>query len=83
MPFVRVAWVHGFNPDRSIDSFLTLSPAASFSLEGTPAASDLAKVNAGVKLDVDERVALFAYFEGDFSNRIQAYAGHGGLKISW
>ena len=82
-PFVRVAWVHEFNPDRSIDSFLTLSPTASFSLEGTPAASDLARVNAGVKLDVDERVALFAYFEGDFSNRIQAYAGHGGLKISW
>jgi outer membrane autotransporter protein len=82
-PFVRIAWIHEFNPARSVDSFLTMSPAASFSLQATPAASDLAKINAGVKLDLSERLALFAYFEGDFSDRVQAYAGHGGLRISW
>ncbi len=30
-PFARVAWLHEFNPDRSVHSFLTASPAAAFS----------------------------------------------------
>jgi outer membrane autotransporter protein len=82
-PFVRVAWEHEFNPDRSLDSFLTLSPAARFTVEGAPAASDAARINAGVKLDMNDTVALFAYFDGEFSDRTQGYAGNGGLKVSW
>jgi uncharacterized protein with beta-barrel porin domain len=82
-PFVRVAWVHEFNPDRNLDSFLTQSPAATFSVDGAPAASDAARVNAGLKVDINETVALFTYFDGAFSDRSQGYAGNGGLKISW
>jgi hypothetical protein len=36
-----------------------------------------------VKLDMNETVALFAYFDGVFSDRTQGYAGNGGLKVSW
>ena len=82
-PFVRVAWVHEFDPDRDLNSFLTLSPAATFSADGAPAASDAARINAGLKVDVNDTVALFTYFDGAFSNRSQGYAGNGGLKISW
>ena len=82
-PFARVAWVHEFNPDRSIHSSLTLSPAAFFTPEGAAAASDMAKVRAGARLDVTGRVALFAYFDGEFSSQGQSYAGTGGVKISW
>lgn len=82
-PFIRVAWEHEFNPDRSLDSFLTLSPAAKFTVEGAPAASDAARINTGVKLDMNETVALFGYFSGEFSDRTQGYAGNGGLKVSW
>jgi uncharacterized protein YhjY with autotransporter beta-barrel domain len=82
-PFVRVAWVHEFDPDRSVDSFLTLSPEAAFSPEGAAAASDAARVNAGLKLDLAENVGLFGYFDGEFSGRSLGYAGNGAIKISW
>jgi subtilase-type serine protease len=82
-PFARVAWLHEFNPDRSVYSFLTASPAAAFSPFGAFAASNLAKVNAGVRLDVTGNVALFGYFDGEFSSQGQSYGGTGGLKIFW
>jgi outer membrane autotransporter protein len=82
-PFARIAWGHEFNPDRSIHSFLTSSPLASFSPDGASAASDFAKLHAGLKLDVTRGVGLFAVFDGEFSDRGQSYAGNGGVKISW
>jgi outer membrane autotransporter protein len=83
LPFVRVAWVHEFDPDRGLTSNLIASPAASFSLDGAPASSDVARVNAGLKLEVTKRAALFGYFTGDFSDRSQSYGGTGGVKITW
>ena len=68
-PFVRVAWVHEYNPERGIQSFLTASPAASFVVDGASAAEDVARVDAGLKLDLSERIALFGYFEGEFGDR--------------
>jgi uncharacterized protein YhjY with autotransporter beta-barrel domain len=82
-PFARVAWAHEFNPDRGVDSNLTLSPAAAFSTEGVFAASDVAKIDAGVKLDITENTGLFAYFNGEFGDNSQSYAGNGGIKVSW
>ncbi|MET0194755.1 MAG: autotransporter domain-containing protein, partial [Hyphomicrobiaceae bacterium] len=82
-PFARVAWLHEFNPDRSVHSFLTASPAAAFSPFGAFAATNLAKVNAGVRLDVTGSLAVFGYFDGEFSNQGQSYGGTGGVKIFW
>jgi outer membrane autotransporter protein len=82
-PFARAAWVHEFDPDRSVDAFLTLSPAAAFTANGASAASDLARVTTGLKLDVTQHVALFTYFGGEFSGQGQSYSGTGGIKISW
>jgi uncharacterized protein YhjY with autotransporter beta-barrel domain len=82
-PFARIAWVHEFNPDRSVDSFLTLSPEAAFTAEGAAAASDAAKIYAGLKLELADNVGLFGYFDGEFSDRSQSYAGTGAIKIAW
>ena len=82
-PFARVAWLHEFNPDRSVHSFLTASPAAAFSPFGAFAATNLAKVNAGVRLDAAGNWALFGYFDGEFSSQGQSYGGTGGVKIFW
>lgn len=82
-PLARVAWVHEFNPDRSVDASLTSSPAAAFTAEGASAASDVAKVIAGLRLDVTESIGLFALFDGEFSGHSESYAGTGVVKISW
>jgi outer membrane autotransporter protein len=77
-PFVRVAWVHEYNPERSLRSFLTTAPTAAFLVDGASAAEDVARVHAGLKLDLSERIALFGFFEGEFSDRSDSYAGIGG-----
>ncbi len=83
MPFTRVAWVHEFNPDRGVDSGLTLAPEALFSTNTPFAVSDVAKVVTGLKLNVTDNTGLFAYFDGEFSDRSQSYSGNGGIRISW
>ncbi len=82
-PYARIAWVHEFNPERSLNSFLTLSPFAAFSPVGIPAASDVARVDAGAKFNVTDSVALFAQFDGEFSGQSQSYGGNAGFKIRW
>ena len=82
-PFARAAWVHEFSPDRGVSASLTLSPEASFSPVGASAAEDVAKVKAGVRLDVTQSTGLFVAFDGEFSGHSQSYAGTGGIKISW
>ncbi len=82
-PFARIAWVHEFNPDRGVDSFLTMSPTTAFSPIGASAAGDLARVNAGLRIGMTKNVGLFAYFDGDFSGQGQSYAGSGGVRIVW
>ena len=82
-PFVRVAWVHEYDPLRSVQSFLTGSPAAVFLVDGASAAEDVARVNAGLKLDLSERIALFGLFDGGFSRRSQGYAGIGGGDVAF
>lgn len=82
-PFVRVAWVHEYNPERSVESFLTASPAASFIVDGASAAEDVARVDAGLRLDLSERIALWGFFEGEFGDRTQSYAGVGGGDVAF
>ena len=82
-PFVRVAWLHEFDPDRSVGASLILSPLAAFTADGASAAEDAARVTAGLKLDITQRIALFGFFEGEFSDRGQSYAGVGGGDVAF
>ena len=54
-----------------------------FATEGVFAASDVAKIDAGLKLDITENTGLFAFFNGEFGNNSQSYAGNGGVKVTW
>jgi autotransporter-associated beta strand protein len=82
-PYVRVSWVHEFKPDRAINASFIALPAAAFTVDGPRAASDAARIDAGVKLALAPNAWLFASFDGEFSNRSQSYAGKGGAKITW
>ena len=46
-PFLRAAWVHEFNPDRSIAGSFVSVPGTLFAVDGARAWSDALKVNAG------------------------------------
>jgi outer membrane autotransporter protein len=82
-PFGRVAWLHEFDPERNVVATLISVPGAPFSIDGVSVASDAAKVIGGLKLDVNARAWVFAYFDGDFAPQGQSYAGTGGIKFTW
>jgi outer membrane autotransporter protein len=82
-PYARLSWEHEFNTDRSLTASLLALPGSGFTVYGASAAADVARLNTGFKLDVSANVALFASFDGEFSDRGNTYAGTGGVKIRW
>ncbi len=81
-PYARFSWEHEFSPDRR-DTASLLSLPATFTIDGASAAQDVARINAGFKLDISPNVGVFASFDGEFSGRGDTYAGTGGVKIRW
>ncbi len=79
-PFLRVAWLHEFDTERGIDSFLTQSPTVGYAFNGASAVSDAAQVFAGAKLDLTQTIGVYGFFEGEFADRGERTAGFGGLE---
>jgi autotransporter-associated beta strand protein len=82
-PYTRVSWVHEFNPTRQVTNSFIALPGTLFTVDGPHAARNAAKVEVGGKLAITRYVKAFASFDGEFSNRSQAYAGKGGFIVSW
>jgi autotransporter-associated beta strand protein len=82
-PTVSAAWVHEFSPVRDLFAGLTFLPASTFVIDGARPASNSAQVKTGAKLALNPWAAVYANFEGEFSNKSQTYAGKGGVKVSW
>ena len=79
LPYARLSWVHEFEPTHDINAgFITL-PVTNFTVFGPNAA----RVDLDSKLVLKPNAALFASFDGEFSDRSRVYAGKGGLKITW
>lgn len=82
-PYLRLSWVHEFEPNRNIAASFILLPGSDFSVDGPRAAADAARINAGIRLAVARNISLFASVTGEFSDRSDTYAGKGGLKVYW
>jgi outer membrane autotransporter protein len=82
-PYVRLSWVHEFMPTRNLTASFIALPTTLFTVDGPRAASDAARVEVGSKLAITQYVKAFASFDGEFSNRSQAYAGKGGINVAW
>ncbi|WP_018266272.1 autotransporter family protein [Methylosinus sp. LW4] len=82
-PTGSVAWVHEFFPQRRLANTLVALPGASFSVFGPREAYNLAQIKAGAQLYLEDRLALFVDFQGEFSDLTRSYGGKGGLKYSW
>jgi outer membrane autotransporter protein len=82
-PFLRAAWVHEFNPDRSIAGSFVSIPGTLFAVDGARAWNDALKVNAGSRFALNKYASLFASFDGEFASSGHSYAGRGGIRFSW
>jgi T5SS/PEP-CTERM-associated repeat protein len=79
----RLAWAHGFNPDRSIGATFQTLPGASFVVGGAAQASDSALVTASVEKKWLNGWSAASTFEGEFSQLTKSYAGKGVVRYSW
>ncbi|MEA2833367.1 MAG: hypothetical protein QOG66_1569, partial [Methylobacteriaceae bacterium] len=82
-PSASLAYVHEFSPLRDQFGALAFLPASAFVVDGARPASHAAQVKTGAQLALNSWAAVYADFEGEFSNRAQTYAGKGGVKVSW
>ncbi|MBR0712568.1 autotransporter domain-containing protein [Bradyrhizobium liaoningense] len=82
-PFVHAAWVHEFEPSRTITASLVTVPVLSFTIAGASAASDSARLDLGSRLALNRFWELSGRVTGEFSTLGQSYSGMGALKASW
>lgn len=79
----RAAWKHEFLVDRSIEAAFQAAPGFTFVARGATPASDAVRTGLDLKLTLDDSVAIYSSFEGEFSSVGQSYSGSAGLRINW
>ncbi|MET4635013.1 hypothetical protein [Kaistia defluvii] len=82
-PWARAAWVHEFNPDRSVNPSFLSAPGYPFVVQGAAAAEDALAVNAGFKMNWGPDTSFFATFDGKFADNVQTYGGNAGFQVRW
>jgi outer membrane autotransporter protein len=83
-PFARVAWVHEYEPDRSVTPSFSVAPGFAFTTLSTPAVRDLLRVKLGGNLQVTSQSSLYMVYTSDFASKIaQSQQISGGYRVVW
>jgi subtilase-type serine protease len=83
VPYLRAAWLHEWDTTRSITASLPVAPGAVFTVAGTPAARNAARLTGSVKLAQATNMAFYANVVADLSPHGQAIGGNIGVTLSW
>lgn len=79
----RLAWVHDFNPDRTMAATFQALPDASFVVNGAAQGADSALLTASLEKKWLSGWSAAATFDGQFSNVTRSYAGKGVVRYAW
>ena len=79
-PLLRMAWVHEFQTDRSINASLQALPTSNWTVNGASAASNAANIGITVQAMSKHGVAVFASGNTETSSSTQSYMGELGVK---
>ncbi|MBY6241020.1 autotransporter outer membrane beta-barrel domain-containing protein [Methylosinus sp. Sm6] len=82
-PTASLAWGHEFFPQRRISGAFASEPTWTFADFGPRDAYNFVQAKIGLQAHIDDRVVLFANFQGEFSGLTRSYGGKGGLRYSW
>lgn len=82
-PYLSLAWVHEFSPDRKETASLASLPGTNWTVYGPRAANNLAQVKAGLQSGVGPGLTAFADFVGEFSGASNSYGGKIGVRYAW
>ncbi|NBS35674.1 MAG: autotransporter outer membrane beta-barrel domain-containing protein, partial [Methylocystaceae bacterium] len=76
-PVGSVAYVHEFFPQRQFNNMLISMPGSDFNVAGPRSTYNLVQTKVGAQLNLNEKLALFTDFQGEFSPVSQSYGGKG------
>jgi outer membrane autotransporter protein len=79
-PLLRMAWVHEFQTDRSVNASLQALPTSNWTVNGASAASNAANIGITVQAMSKHGVAVFASGNTETSSSTQSYMGELGVK---
>lgn len=82
-PVGSVAYVHEFFPQRQFTNMLISMPGTDFNVSGPRSTYNLVQTKMGVQLNLNQKLAMFTDFQGEFSPVSQSYAGKIGVKYIW
>jgi uncharacterized protein with beta-barrel porin domain len=80
--WARATWVHEFLPHRTINPSFIAAPGFDFVIDGALAPTDLARINLGAKVALNQSVSVSADVRADLY-RTPSFAGFAGLKVAW
>jgi uncharacterized protein with beta-barrel porin domain len=79
----RAAWAHDNWSDPSIAATFQSLPGSGFTVFGAAPAHDSLLSSAGAEIDFKNGFSLAAWFDGEFADHSQKYAGTGKLRYRW
>jgi outer membrane autotransporter protein len=79
----RAAWAHDYWSATNITAMFAALPGSSFTVTGAAPARDLLLASAGAELWLRHGWSLAAWFDGEFAEHAQRYAGTGRLRYVW
>ena len=82
-PVLRLAWVHDFQPNRSVAAGLTGLPGNAWTVMGASGAEDAINVGISVQGMNRDGLAFFAVLDALPSSRTNSYQGQVGVKFIW
>jgi len=80
---LRTAWQHEFKRERSNESMFNSAPGFNFVIQGAQPPPNSWRTSVGANLTVSQNVSLYGSFDCDYSGIGHAYAGTGGVRVSW
>jgi uncharacterized protein with beta-barrel porin domain len=79
----RVAWAHDYWSAPNITAMFEALPGSSFTVTGAAAPRDLLLASAGAEVGLRYGWSLGAWFDGEFAEHAQRYAGTGRVRYTW
>jgi outer membrane autotransporter protein len=82
-PFVRLAWMHDFRPDRTVPRSFSSDPDFGFSGTGTPIVANAAVLHLGTAYAMSSRITLTASIDSQLSPSFTSVGATGSFVYRW